>query len=127
MCGFFDRVFTPEFAYKFENKKLKKLLKGKKAVVIETYNSPEFVVRLIQNDLCIKTLKSALSFCGIKLIKRMSFFSVTDSKPEARKKWLEKVKTFASNSTASSEKKRQRQIEKQKKGPLFSISFKSKS
>jgi NAD(P)H dehydrogenase (quinone) len=60
--GFFDRVLTPGFAYKFEDSKLLGLLNNKKAHIVMTTGSPE-------NDFysTVTTVMSAnLKICGIK-------------------------------------------------------------
>ena len=65
--GFFDRILTPNFAFKFSERGIPiKLLKDKKAKIFVTSGSPKwfFLVtllrpyKLIQNDI--------LGFCGIK-------------------------------------------------------------
>ena len=64
--GFFERVFTHNFAFKFEGKMPKPLLKGKKALVFKTTGGPTFF-HLIMGNHDSKIIKSEiLGFCGIK-------------------------------------------------------------
>jgi NAD(P)H dehydrogenase (quinone) len=63
--GFFEKVLTPGFAYKFENKMPKKLL-DKQATVLMTLGGPK-IYSLITGNLPKKHIKkSILGFCGIK-------------------------------------------------------------
>ena len=70
--GFFEKVITPGFAFKYVTYFGKLpvpvgLLKGKKACVFITTNSPKWVYNIIQNKRASKTIqKDMLGFCGIK-------------------------------------------------------------
>jgi len=65
--GFFDKIFVPRFAYKFVNERPVKLLTGKKAAVIITQGSPEFVTKFIMQNRGTKVItQDTLGFCGIK-------------------------------------------------------------
>jgi len=70
--GFIDRVFLPGFAFKYENKKLKKLLSGKTASIIVTAGGNFFGYSII-GKIMIKPISiGTFSFCGIKCKKEMS-------------------------------------------------------
>lgn len=64
--GFFDKVFTPKFAFKYVNKFPKGLLRGK-AAVISTSGGPIFYIKFFVGDKAIRVVtKNILGFCGIK-------------------------------------------------------------
>ncbi len=91
--GFFDRVFIPGFAYHMEkNSKLpKKFLTKRSARIIITSGAPS-LINCLEGNTGFKTVKNALSFCGIKPIKLTSVGGVEDLKPVQRKSWLDKIK-----------------------------------
>ncbi len=63
--GFIDRVFTLNFAYKFENNKGVGLLKGQ-AAVFTTSGAPRLVMKWLEGDRALKLMcKDTLKFCGI--------------------------------------------------------------
>ncbi|HEX9664598.1 MAG TPA: NAD(P)H-dependent oxidoreductase [Patescibacteria group bacterium] len=69
--GFFDRVMTPRFAYKFYKKfgigYPVKLLKGKKAAVFQTSGSNKLITLVINRNRAKKiTPRDILGFSGIK-------------------------------------------------------------
>ena len=97
--GFIDRIFVAGFAYKYEGALPKGLLKGKKAWVINTLDSPLWYVALLYRSAgWIMMKRGVLRFCGIRDIKRSVFQSVKTSKREKWEKWLlqieEKVRTL---------------------------------
>jgi len=86
--GFFDRVLTPEFAYKFEKGIPRRLLKGKKAVVFTTSGGPK-IFHTITGDTSKKTIKNKiLEFCGIK-----TKVFLIDTARKITDNQLEKIKT----------------------------------
>lgn len=74
------------------------LLKSKKAVIVQTYDMPVFVMKLLGGDISFKHLKGILGICGIKTKKRFDFGRMIKSTPEIRKKWLDKVEAYAQKS-----------------------------
>jgi NAD(P)H dehydrogenase (quinone) len=91
--GFFERTFTPGFAYAEQsNNPLKSgLLCGKSARIIQTTGMPSLVYRLFYWAHGAKALKSMLKFCGISPI-RISYFGSIDESEDKRKIYLEKTK-----------------------------------
>ena len=84
--GFIDRIFVAGFAYKYEGALPKGLLKGKKAWVINTLDSPLWYVALLYRSAdWIIMKRGVLRFCGIRDIKRSVFQSVKTSKRESGK------------------------------------------
>jgi len=63
--GFFDKVFTPGFAFRFENGKIVKLLEGKRATVFFTTGGPK-IFYFLTGNLPKKNIKWTLGFAGIR-------------------------------------------------------------
>lgn len=97
--GFFERTFTPGFAYsKKSNNPLKSgLLSGKSAHIIQTTGMPSLVYRLFYRAHGAKALKSMLKFCGITPI-RITYFGSIDVSEDKRKIYLEKTKRLGNAS-----------------------------
>jgi NAD(P)H dehydrogenase (quinone) len=94
--GFFDRVFVSGFAFQYDGKLPKGLLKNKRAWVIYTIDSPSFFIRWFRKNAEWTVVRDAiLKFCGIKKIKRTRFASVKHSNNETRQQWLQKVYLLA--------------------------------
>lgn len=66
--GFFDRVFSGGFAFRYKKSGLPEgLLTGKRAAVFSATGSPKIVNKLIFSNRAMKiVIKDILSFCGIK-------------------------------------------------------------
>lgn len=85
--GFFDRLFLPGMAFKFnkDSKMWSRLLKGKTAHIVATMNTPAFVYRYLMGNVGIRQLKNnILLFCGVKTTK-VSIFSPIEKVDEAGK------------------------------------------
>lgn len=92
--GFIDRVFLPNFAFKYHEKGQlwDKLLKGKTARLIVTMDTPKWYYWLINRNAGHHAMKiGVLEFCGIKPVKISVFAPVKSSDLYQRKKWLDKV------------------------------------
>ena len=101
--GWIDKVLAPPWAFKF-----KKLfgnygypvgnLKGKKAIVFCTYGSPQFAIRTFFLNMPTKRLRRGVfNICGINDVVYKRFFAVPFVGDNKRKKFLEEVRTTASN------------------------------
>lgn len=65
--GFFDRVFVPHFAYKYNEKGLPEgLLKNKTSSIIRTFGSPRIAKLWFGNGNLKGLIRGTLGFCGIK-------------------------------------------------------------
>jgi NAD(P)H dehydrogenase (quinone) len=98
--GFIDRVFLPNFAFKYlKNSPLPaKLLKGKTARIIVTMDTPQWYYWLINKSPGHNSMKKAiLEFCGIKPVKITVFSGIKSSDEAKRKKWLEEVEALGKN------------------------------
>ena len=96
--GFFERTFTPGFAYTNQsNNPLKSgLLCGKSARIIQTTGMPSLVYRLVYWAHGAKALKSMLKFCGISPI-RISYFGSIDEGEDKRKTYLDKAQRLGNS------------------------------
>lgn len=96
--AFFDRTFTPGFAFEelHENQSWEKLLKGKTALLITTMDTPLWVYRWIYKNPGHNVIGTAtLKFCGISPVRTLSFSPIKYSSDLQRAKWLQKVKEEA--------------------------------
>jgi putative NADPH-quinone reductase len=92
--GFIDRVFLPNFAFKYlENTPLPaKLLKGKTARLIVTMDTPKWYYWLVNRSPGHNSMKKAiLEFCGVKPVKMSVFAIVRSSDALKRKQWIKEV------------------------------------
>ncbi len=65
--GFFDRVLTPGFAFKYEGVFPKRFLKGKRAIVLSSGGALRWINWLLFRDRGLKVVtRNTLAFCGIK-------------------------------------------------------------
>ncbi len=94
--GYFDRVLTPGFGYKYKEKSMMplpvRLLKGRSARVIYTQGGPWILTSTLGFDAFWKALKyGTLMFCGFGPVRRTLFQNIPASTPEQRSRFLEKV------------------------------------
>lgn len=91
MEGFIDKVFSAGFAFKYVKSRPVGLLKGKKAVVIETYGGPGWYYNFLMSRIPWRRFKSVLIFCGLKIAAHQPCYNVPFGQDEVRKKYLEAV------------------------------------
>lgn len=94
--AFFDRAFTPGFAFSFyeddEGAGHEKLLRGRTAELIVTMDMPAWVYRWIYREPGTNAIKRAtLGFAGIRTTRVTPLGPVKDSTPARRRRWLEKA------------------------------------
>lgn len=92
--GFIDRVFLPNFAFKYHEKGpfWDKLLKGKTARLIVTMDTPKWYYWLVNRSAGHNAMKiGILEFCGIQPVKISVFTPVKSSDNAKRKEWLAEV------------------------------------
>jgi len=92
--GFIDRVFLPDFGFKFRENSVwwDKLLKGKTAHIITTLDTPPFFYWLAFGRPSVNQLKkSTLEFCGIKPVKVTYIGPIRNTNEADRAKMLEKA------------------------------------
>ena len=93
--GFFDRVFTSGFAFRYQTKNPmpEKLLTGKSARVIVTMDTPAWYYSIGYRKPGHNSMKrSILGLCGITPVKFTTFSPIRNSSVEQRNRWIEKVK-----------------------------------
>lgn len=90
--GFFDRTFTPGWAFKFHEGKTwwDRLLAGRSARVIQTSATPNVFMRLFYSNCAARAVKdSTLAFCGFKPVRLTKFGGVgAGFTPEKAAPWL---------------------------------------
>jgi putative NADPH-quinone reductase/1,4-dihydroxy-2-naphthoate octaprenyltransferase len=94
--GYFDRVFTEEFAFKYNQAGMPVgLLENKKALLLGTCDTPPLIARLAGTVLGFRSvIKGVLKLCGVKNSKYKLFGSVLKSTGKKREKWLAKAETI---------------------------------
>jgi putative NADPH-quinone reductase len=92
--GFIDRVFVPDFAFKYNAKGHghQKLLKGKQAALVCTMDTPHWYYRYVyKREAYYAVKKSLLEFCGFSKIKYMQCSRLKKSTKRQREKWIKKA------------------------------------
>ncbi len=95
--GFIDRVFLPNFAFKYHHNSLlwDKLLKGKSARLVVTMDTPKWYYSLIYGSPVSNSMqKGILQFCGINPVRITTFSPVKLSDEKKRLEWLNKIETL---------------------------------
>lgn len=97
MKGYIDRVFSHGFAYVTENGAIKKLLTGKKALIINTTGSPKEIYEAtgMYKSLRQTSDEGIFAFCGIEVAGHKFFSGVPFISDVDRKAMLEEVKEIA--------------------------------
>lgn len=91
--GWLDRVLRQGVAYEFTAQGVNGLLKGRKAVVLTTSNTPrEDELRLFGDPLENLWKTCVFNFCGVEDFLRRNFESIIMSTPTERDKWLDEVR-----------------------------------
>jgi len=90
--GFFDRVLTPGYAYKFTKFGVKRLLKGRSARVVYTMGGVKIMYDLLFfGSFWISLKYGMLWLCGFSPVKRTCFSRVPYVNNEQRLKWLKQI------------------------------------
>ena len=95
--GFFDRVFLPDFAFRFEKGTpfWDALLEGRSARVLYTQGSPQLLVRLTRGDCFWRGLgEGTLEFCGFKPVERTVMGAMDFSSEAKRSGWLDEARAL---------------------------------
>jgi NAD(P)H dehydrogenase (quinone) len=93
--GYFDRVFTNGFAFRFTEKHVEGLLKDKKAVIFQTASSSEEFMKPSQ---LVSSMETAMDvgifeYCGINVVAHKFFYSVPHVDKESRITMLKEAKS----------------------------------
>ena len=90
MKGFFDRVFTSHFAFKYDHGVPIGLLKGKKALVFLTSGATTLLSRVFQGGRPVKNVRNdILGFCGVSA--KVVQIGNSNSFDDARQGMLSKI------------------------------------
>ena len=93
--GFIDRVFAAGFAYSYKGITPVAHLKGKKAWIITTHDTPAIFAKLFVQDYGRILKKQVLGMCGIKPTKLTSIPYVRGTSDSKIKKQLDKISQLA--------------------------------
>ncbi len=76
--GFIDIIFSPGFAHNFDPKDggLRQMLKGKKAIIINTFGRSEKECKERGNPPHLVLDSAVLKFCGMDVISRINWYDV---------------------------------------------------
>jgi NAD(P)H dehydrogenase (quinone) len=89
--GFIDRVFLPDFAFKYQDESVfwDRLLSGRSAHLLVTMDTPPWYFRWIYRMPGHNQMKrTILEFSGIKPVIISNFGPIKDSSQKKREKWL---------------------------------------
>lgn len=92
--GFIDRVFLPDFAFKYHSGELfpEKLLTGKSIRLLVTMDTPKWWFYLIYRASQYQILKNIVfGFVGFNPVRFSTFGFIRKSTDNQRNKWLKKV------------------------------------
>lgn len=94
MKGYFDRVFTNGFAFRYSDEGPVGLLKGKQALIFQTTGLPEKVLKPPQITMAMQAAFDIgiMDFCGIEVLAHKFLYSVEYIDEETRKVMLNEVK-----------------------------------
>lgn len=91
--GWIDRVFRQGVVYEFGPNGVNELLRGKRALVITTSNTPRDVELNVFSDPLENLWKTVIfGMCGVRDFLRRNFEPVILSTPEQRGQWLDEVR-----------------------------------
>jgi NAD(P)H dehydrogenase (quinone) len=93
--GWLDRVWRQGVVYQFSPDGVDPLLRGKRAVVFTTSNTPrEDELRLFGDPLENLWKACVFQFCGVDNFLRRNFEPIILSTPEQRQTWLQEVRSI---------------------------------
>jgi NAD(P)H dehydrogenase (quinone) len=91
--GYFDRVFTNGFSFRFSKDGTEGLLKGKKAVIFQTASQTE---EFMKPNQLVSSMETSMDigifdYCGINVITHKFFFSVPHVNKEIRETMIKEA------------------------------------
>ncbi|MEN9808879.1 MAG: hypothetical protein RLZZ488_446 [Pseudomonadota bacterium] len=97
--GYVDRVFLKGFAWDFDNNGLKKLLTGKRALLVSCHGNPREYYESVgmYNAMNMTSNNGIFEFCGVEVAAHQYFDSVPSSTEETRKQMLAQVRELVAN------------------------------
>lgn len=95
MKGWFDRVLTYGYAYRYDANGLVKMMKGKKAVILNNHGNPLAAYEgAMHNALRMSSDNGIIDFCGFELVEHKFFPSASSAPEEAKQAYLEEVRAL---------------------------------
>lgn len=95
MKSFIEKVFQENVVSDLGDMGPKPLLKGKTAVIMQSYSMPYFAMRYLYGDIPMKWWKIALTgWCGPKIVKRFDFDLIDNVSEKKKEKWIKEIKKF---------------------------------
>lgn len=92
--GFIDKTFREGVVAKLGKYGPEPLLKGKTAVIMQSYDMPCFGMKML-GDIPMKWWKVVLTkWCGVKIVKRFDFEMISSVSEKRKQKWIKDVKAF---------------------------------
>ncbi|MGC5742917.1 NAD(P)H-dependent oxidoreductase [Chryseobacterium sp. NFX27] len=94
MKGYIDRVFSYGFAYRYDQGVQKGLLKGKKAVIINTHGKPheEYERMGMDKALSLTSDNGIFLYSGFEIIHHFFFDKADKASPEEVEIWKEQIR-----------------------------------
>jgi NAD(P)H dehydrogenase (quinone) len=93
MKGYIDRILLYGFAYKFGTEGLIKLLKGKRAVILNNHGLPKDLYdKGMYQALKMTSDEGICNFVGLEVVDHLFFPSSTSSSEEQKQEYLVKVR-----------------------------------
>ncbi|MFX3633922.1 MAG: NAD(P)H-dependent oxidoreductase [Candidatus Pristimantibacillus sp.] len=98
MKGYIERVFSYGFAYKYVEGVQMGLLKGKKAVIINTQGKShaQYAASGMDQALRLTSDKGIFEYCGFDILYHIFLESVPESDETTRQTWLNQISYMAS-------------------------------
>ncbi|PLR67604.1 NAD(P)H-dependent oxidoreductase [Bacillus sp. UMB0893] len=92
--GYFDRVFTNGFAFRYAEDGPEGLLNKKKALIFQTTGQPEKFLKPLQLTMAMQAVFDIgiMNFCGIETLAHKFLYSVAYVDDETRESMLNEVK-----------------------------------
>ncbi|WP_128545495.1 NAD(P)H-dependent oxidoreductase [Larkinella soli] len=96
MKGYIDRVFSYGFAYRYVEGVQEGLLKGKKAVIINTQGKSHAEYRAGGMDQALRLTsdRGIFEYCGFEIRHHLFLESVLRAGPEQKAQWLEDIRNL---------------------------------
>lgn len=95
MKSFIERVFVTGLVSDLNKRGPKPLMKGKTAVIMQSYSMPYFFMKYICGDIPMKWWKVILTdWCGPKIVKRFDFDMIDSVEEKLKQKWIKDIKKF---------------------------------
>jgi NAD(P)H dehydrogenase (quinone) len=96
--GYIERIFSYGFAFKYVDGVQMGLLKGKKAIIINTQGKSfaEYEANGMQDALRLTSDKGIFEYCGFEIIYHIFFDSTDRSDEPKRKAFLQQISDMAS-------------------------------